>query len=209
MRAWVAGIAGFMSFMASTVWSADAVEKAPDSANGEKIATQVCAACHGADGNSPVPANPNLAGQQAEYLAKQLRDFKNNKERKNAIMMGMVAPLSADDMRDVAAYYSAQKPKPGVAQNKNLVDAGQKLYRGGNSAIGVPACAACHGPNGSGLPPQYPRVAGQFAEYTSLQLKAFRAGERANDTNQMMRMIAARMTDQEIAAVAEYASGLR
>jgi cytochrome c553 len=150
-----------------------------------------------------------LAGQHAEYLAKQLHDFKSNKDRKNAVMMGMVAPLSADDVRDVAAYYGAQKPKPGFAQNKELVALGQKLYRGGNSATGVPACAACHGPDGSGLPSQYPRLAGQFAEYTASQLKAFRAGERANDANQMMRVIAARMTDREVAAVAQYAAGLR
>lgn len=209
MRLWVAGFAGLTSLMAATVWSADAIQKAPDPANGEKIAAQICAACHGADGNSPTPANPHLAGQHAEYLAKQLHDFKNNKDRKNAVMMGMVAPLSADDVRDVAAYYSAQKPKSGLGRNKELVELGQKLYRGGNSATGVPACAACHGPDGSGLPSQYPRLAGQFAEYTSLQLKAFRAEERANDANQTMRMIAARMTDHEVAAVAEYAAGLR
>jgi cytochrome c553 len=191
------------------VWSADAIKKAPDPANGERIATQICAACHGADGNSAASANPHLAGQHAEYLAKQLHDFKSNKDRKNAVMMGMVAPLSVDDVRDVAAYYGAQKPKPGFAQNKELVALGQKLYRGGNSATGVPACAACHGPDGSGLPSQYPRLAGQFAEYTASQLKAFRAGERANDANQMMRVIAARMTDREVAAVAQYAAGLR
>jgi len=209
MRVWVAGFAGFMLFIASTGWSADAIKKAPDPANGEKIATQICAACHGADGNSPASANPHLAGQQADYLAKQLNDFKSNKERTNAVMMGMVAPLSAADVRDVAAYYNAQKPKPGFSQNKELVALGQKLYLGGNSATGVPACAACHGPDGSGLPSQYPRLAGQFAEYTASQLKAFRAGERANDANQMMRVIAARMTDQEVAAVAQYAAGLR
>jgi cytochrome c553 len=209
MRVWAVGFAGFISFIAATVWSADAIKKAPDPANGERIATQICAACHGADGNSAASANPHLAGQHAEYLAKQLHDFKSNKDRKNAVMMGMVAPLSADDVRDVAAYYGAQKPKPGFAQNKELVALGQKLYRGGNSATGVPACAACHGPDGSGLPSQYPRLAGQFAEYTASQLKAFRAGERANDANQMMRVIAARMTDREVAAVAQYAAGLR
>jgi len=208
MRVWVSGFVGFIFFVASTAWSADASRKAPDTANGEKIATQICAACHGVDGTSVAPANPHLAGQHAEYLAKQLHDFKSNKDRKNAVMMGMAATLSDDDVRDVAAYYQAQKPKRGLGQDKELVDLGQKLYRGGNSATGVPACAACHGPSGSGLPSQYPRLAGQFAEYTSLQLKAFRAGERANDVNQMMRMIAARMTDKEVEAVAQYAAAL-
>lgn len=189
--------------------AADTARKAADLKNGQKIATQVCAACHGADGNSAAAANPHLAGQHAEYLAKQLQDLKANKERKNAVMMGMSANLSDEDMRDVAAHYASQKPKPTVAKNKDLLAAGQKLYRGGNGATGVPACSSCHGPTGAGIPAQYPRLAGQFADYTQTQLKAFRSGERANDQNQMMRMVAARMTDKEIAAVAEYLSGLQ
>lgn len=200
-----------LSTIMAAVGSAFAAEtaKGPDLAAGEKIANQVCAACHGANGQSAIAANPHLAGQHAEYLYKQLTDFKNNKERKNAVMMSMAQPLSADDMKSVAAHYAAQKPKPGAAANKDIVPLGQKIYRGGNAATGVPACAGCHGPNGSGIPAQYPRVAGQFAEYTVAQLKAFRSMERANDPSQMMRAVAARMTDQEIAAVAEYLSGLR
>jgi cytochrome c553 len=209
MRVGVTVVASVAALSAWAAWGADANKKGPDPANGQKIATQVCAACHGVDGNSVAPANPHLAGQHVEYLSKQLHDFKANKDRKNAVMMSMVAPLSADDMRDVSAHYAAQKPKSGSGQNKDLVVLGQKLYRGGNAATGVPACAACHGPNGSGLPSQYPRLAGQFADYTASQLKAFRSGERANDANQMMRMIASRMTDQEVAAVAQYAAGLR
>jgi cytochrome c553 len=183
--------------------------KGPDLAAGQKIANQVCAACHGANGQSAIAANPHLAGQHADYLYKQLADFKANKERKNAIMMSMAQPLSADDMKAVAAHYAAQKPKPGAAANKDIVPLGQKIYRGGNAATGVPACSGCHGPRGSGIPAQYPRIAGQFADYTVTQLKAFRSMDRANDPNQMMRAIAARMTDQEIAAVAEYLSGLQ
>jgi len=186
-----------------------AESKGPDLAAGQKIATEVCAACHGANGQSAIAANPHLAGQHADYLYKQLADFKANKERKNAIMMSMVQPLSADDMKAVAAHYAAQKAKPGAAANKDVVPLGQKIYRAGNAATGVPACSGCHGPNGSGIPAQYPRIAGQFVDYTVAQLKAFRAMERANDPSQMMRAVAARMTDQEMAAVAEYLSGLR
>ena len=204
-----AAVAGACVVAASALWAAEKPQNAPDTANGQKIATQVCAACHGVDGNSTAPANPRLAGQHAEYLAKQLSDFKANKDRKNAIMLGFVTPLSAADMRDLAAHYAAQKPRPGATQDKELVAVGQKLYRAGNPATGVPACAACHGPNGSGIPSQYPRLAGQFAEYTAAQIRAFRSGERANDGNQIMRQIAARMTDQEVAAVAQYTAGLR
>lgn len=209
MRFGVAAMLGCLAMAAPGAWAADAAQKASDSARGQKIATQVCAACHGADGNAVLAGNPHLAGQHAAYMAKQLNDFKANKERKNAIMLGMVSPLSADDMRDVAAYYASQRPKAGAAKNKDLVALGQKLYRGGNPATGVPACSACHGPNGAGIPAQYPRLSGQIADYTAAQLKAFRTGERQNDPNQMMRMIAARMTDEEIAAVADYIAGLR
>jgi cytochrome c553 len=124
-------------------------------------------------------------------------------------MMGMVAGLSAEDMRNLSAYYAAQKLSEAAAKDKDLVAQGRKLFRGGNLATGVAACAGCHSPNGAGIPSQYPRLAGQHPEYVVAQLKAFRAGERANDTNNMMRAIAARLTDKEIAAVAEYLSGLR
>lgn len=202
-------LTGCIALAALAAQAADTARKAPDAKNGQKIATQVCAACHGSDGNSAAAANPHIAGQHAAYLNKQLHDFKNNKERKNAIMQGMVAGLSAEDMQDVAAHYAAQKAKPTAAKNKDLVAVGQKLYRGGNALTGVPACSACHGPNGAGIPGQYPRLSGQYVEYTQAQLKAFKSGERANDPNQMMRMIAVRMTDQEISAVAEYISGLQ
>jgi cytochrome c553 len=179
-----------------------------DPAKAQPIAGQLCAACHGADGNSPLPMNPSLAGQHPEYLFKQLNEFKSG-SRNNAVMMGMVAGLSAEDMRNLAAYYSAQKPGESAAKDKDLVAQGRKLFRGGNLATGVAACAGCHSPNGAGIPSQYPRLAGQHPEYVTTQLKAFRAGERANDVNNMMRAAAARLTDKEIAAVAEYLSGLR
>lgn len=197
------------TIMAAAASAFAAETTAPDLALGKKIATEVCAACHGANGQSAASANPHLAGQHPEYLYKQLVDFKANKDRKNAVMMSMAQPLSTQDMRSVSAHYAAQKPKTMGAAKKDIVPLGQKLYRGGNAATGVPACSGCHGPNGAGIPAQYPRLAGQFSEYTAAQLKAFRSMERANDPSQMMRAIAARMTDQEIAAVAEYLAGLQ
>ena len=190
-------------------WAAESTQTAPDPARGQKIAAEVCAACHGPDGNSPLPANPKLAGQVADYVAKQLADYKNAQERKNPVMQAMAAPLSVQDMRALGVYFSTQKPRPSAARDKDLVALGQKLYRGGNAASGVPACAGCHGPTGAGIPGQYPRISGQFAAYLESQLLAFKTGARANDANGMMRGVAARMTEAEIKAVAEYASGLR
>ena len=185
----------------------------PDLAKGEQLARQVCVACHAADGNSIAPANPKLAGQHANYLYKQLTNFKaqggKKAARENALMAGMVANLSDPDMRALAAYYAAHKLKPAAAGDKDLAALGQKIWRGGIADKNVAACAGCHGPDGAGIPGQYPRLAGQFAEYVDAQLKLFRAGGRANDPNGMMRGVAARMSDEEIKAVAEYAAGLR
>lgn len=185
-----------------------------DAAKGQEIAAKVCAACHGPDGNSPLAVNPSLAGQHPEYIYKQLGNFKPKggkpPERNNAVMAGMVAPLSDDDMKNVAAYYASQRPRPRAARGgEELIKQGQLIYRGGIAAKNVAACASCHSPNGAGLPAQYPRVSAQHAEYTAAQLKAFRAGERANDPNNMMRTVAARLSDREIAAVSEYIAGLR
>jgi cytochrome c553 len=186
---------------------------AQDTAKAQNIAAQVCAACHAADGNSTAPANPKIAGQVQDYLHKQLADFKaqggKKPARESPIMMGMVANLSDADMKGLAAYYGGQKLKPAAAVDKNLATVGQRLWRGGNAASGVPACAGCHGPAGAGIPAQYPRIAGQYAEYIVAQLKAFKEGGRANDPNGMMRGVATRLTDREIRAVAEYAAGLR
>ena len=200
--------AGFSHF---PVGAADPAKADP--AKGQSIANKVCAACHGADGNSSTHANPKLAGQIPEYLQKQLANFKpaagKKADRENPIMGGMVSTLSVEDMRDVAAYYAAQRTKPGALKSKDALELGRKIWRGGDASKGLPACAACHGPNGAGLPAQYPRLAGQYAEYTEAQLKAFRAGERRNDASRMMQAIAAKMGDPEIRAVADYIDGLR
>jgi len=185
----------------------------PDAAKGQSIASQVCAACHATDGNSVAAVNPKLAGQFYDYLHKQLVNFKPQEGKKaardNAVMAGMVANLSPADMQNVAAYFASQKLKPAAAKDKEIAALGQRVYRGGNAATGVAACSGCHGPAGTGIPGQYPRISGQFPEYIEAQLKAFRAGARSNDPNAMMRVVAGRMTDKEIQAVAEYAAGLR
>ncbi|MBN8505104.1 MAG: cytochrome c4 [Burkholderiales bacterium] len=178
----------------------------PDLAKGQKIATEVCMACHSADGSRGSPANPIIAGQHPEYLAKQLAEFKSGK-RKNAIMSGMVAALSESDMRDVAHFYAGKSAKPGFAKNKATVSLGEKIYRGGIADRSIPACAACHGPTGAGMPSQYPRIAGQHGDYTEAQMLAFRSGARAN--NVMMTGVAAKMNDAEIKAVSDYIAGLR
>ena len=184
---------------------------AQDKAQG--IAAQVCAACHAADGNSVAAANPKLAGQFPEYLQKQLADFKaqggKKPLRESAIMNGMAASLSEADITGLASFYAGQAFKPAAASDKGLAAQGQKLWRGGDATAGVPACAGCHGPSGAGIPAEYPRLAGQFADYVAAQLTAFREGKRANDPNGMMRGVAAHLTDRQIRALAEYAAGLR
>lgn len=199
--------------MASGARGADVQQPAkPDLNRGQAIASQVCASCHGADGNSSGDAYPKLAGQHAEYIDKQLKDFKTQPGAKgpargNAIMAGMAAALNDQDMRNVAAYFESQKEKPGFAKNKDTVKLGQQIYRGGIADKNVPACAACHGPTGAGLPAQYPRLAGQWAGYTQAQLTAFRDGSRGNSVP--MHEIASRLSDNEIKAVADYVAGLR
>ncbi len=205
-----------MAILLATSFVTQASEEAKakaDPAKGKAIAETVCVACHGADGNSMASANPHLAGQVEEYLYKQLKNFKaadgKPAARNNGIMAGMVAALSDEDMKNVAAWFSSQKLKPAVAKDEKQIALGQKLWRQGDFKKGIPACAGCHGPTGAGLPAQYPRLSGQFPEYTEAQLKAFRVEERANDPEKMMRMIAAKLSDVEIKAVAEYAAGLR
>lgn len=179
---------------------------AADVAAGGKIAGSVCAACHGADGNSPAPTFPKLAGQSVEYITKQLTEFKSG-TRNNPIMAPLASALSADDVKNVAAYFSAQKPALGAAKSNGKGSLGEKIYKGGIAANRVPACASCHGANGAGIPVQFPRLAGQHADYTLAQLKAFNSGERANAP--MMKVIAARMSSDEMTAVADYIQGLR
>ncbi len=177
----------------------------PDPAKGQQLAA-ACAACHTQDSTRGAPANPILQGQHAEYLVKQLTEFKAGK-RKNAIMSGMAAPLQEADMKHIAAFYAAKKPVPGFARNKDTVALGEQIYRGGIAAKQVPACAGCHSPNGAGIPAQYPRLAGQHGEYTLAQLQAFREGTRANSAQ--MTTIAAKLNDREMKAVADYLAGLR
>lgn len=179
-----------------------------DAAKAQKIVNDICGACHGTDGNSTSPTYPNLAGQHPEYITKQLNEFKSG-ARRNATMAPNVTKLSAEDMVNLGAYFSAQLPKAKQAKDPALVAEGQKIYKGGNAGSGVPACASCHGPAGAGIPVQFPRLAGQHAKYVVAQLKNFRTGDRANDGGKMMQTIAKKMTDQEMRAVAEYISGLR
>ncbi len=167
-----------------------------------------CAACHGADGNSPNPEWPTLAGQHANYVSKQLLNYQSG-ERANAIMLGMAAGLSEEDIDDLSAFYARQSLQPGVA-DPDLVELGEVIYRAGDTSRGVAACSGCHGPAGLGnLAARFPRLAGQHAQYTADQMHQFRSGQRANDPNSMMRGVAANMTDQQIEAVASYIQGLR
>ncbi len=192
---------------AALVYASGPAVAAGDPAAGKKKAA-ACASCHGPDGNSPNPEWPKLASQHARYIVKQLKDFKEGR-RKNSLMSPMAAPLSDQDREDLAAYFASQPISPGEADPK-LVKLGEKIWRGGNKKTGVSACMACHAPNGVGNPQaNFPRLAGQHAKYVEIQLKAFRSGERANDAGKMMRNIAAKMTDEEIAAVASYVQGLR
>jgi cytochrome c553 len=185
--------------------ASDAAPKA-DPAKGEAIATKVCVSCHMADGSRGVPANPILAGQHPEYLARQLADFKSG-NRPSAVMKNFAAPLSEADMRDVSAFYASKTAKPGFARSKDTLALGEKISRGGIAERQVPACAGCHSPSGAGIPAQYPRLGGQHGDYSVAQLNAFRSGERANSLP--MAAIAARLSDREIKAVSDYMTGLR
>jgi len=184
------------------------VQAAGDVAAG-KTKSATCMACHGPDGNSPTnPVWPKLAGQHPNYIIKQLTEFKAGDRRDN-LMSPMAAPLRDQDMQDLAAYFSSQKQSDGTAA-ADKVAAGESLFRAGNPKTGVAACMACHGPTGVGnAPASFPRISGQHAAYTDKALKDFRAGARSNDVNNMMGGVAAKMTDAEMAAVAQYVQGLR
>ena len=200
-------IAAASLLIAAPVFAATEGEPAgADLAKGQSISTQVCAACHAADGSRGAPVNPIIAGQHPEYLVKQLAEFKSGK-RENPIMKGMAAALSEEDMVNVAAFYASKQAKQGFARNKDTIRLGEKIYRGGILERKVPACAGCHGPTGVGIPAQFPRLSGQHSEYTEAQLIAFRSGGRVNSAQMMA--IAAPMSDREIKAVADYVAGLR
>ena len=193
--------------LTTSAFASDAPKAAkPDAAAGEAKYTAMCAACHGADGNAGSPEYPKLAGQHPAYLAKQLAEFKSGK-RANAIMSGMAAAMSDEDMKNVAAWLSSQKAKPGYAKDKDTIALGERIYRGGVADRQIAACAGCHSPNGAGIPAQYPRLSGQHAAYLSAQLSAFRGGVRNN--NVQMTQVAAKLNDREIQAVADYIAGLR
>ena len=178
----------------------------PDLAKGEASYGAVCAACHGAEGNSVIVGNPKLAQQHAPYLIKQLQEFKSGR-RANPIMSGMAATLTDADVANVANWLASRRAKPGFAKEKELVILGERIYRGGIAERQVPACAGCHSPNGAGIPAQYPRLSGQHAEYAVVQLSGFRDGLRKNSVP--MAEVTARMNDREIRAVADYIAGLR
>jgi cytochrome c553 len=185
---------------------------AGDANKGAETAAAVCAACHAADGNGTAITNPKLAAQHADYLYKQLSNFKvqpgaKEATRANAVMAAFAAQLSDADMRNVSAYYESQKLKPASAKDKDLSALGMKIYRGGIAEKNIPACAGCHGAAGAGIPAQYARLGGQWAEYTESQLVSFRGGVRKN--NAQMTTIASRMSDLEIKAVSDYIAGLR
>jgi cbb3-type cytochrome c oxidase subunit III len=178
----------------------------PDLAKGEATYAAVCAACHGADGNSGTPTFPRLSQQHPEYLVKQLQEFKSDK-RANAIMKGFATMLSDEDMKNVSYWVASKSAKPGSASDKQLVMLGERIYRGGIADRQIAACAGCHSPNGAGIPSLYPRLSGQHADYSVAQLTAFRDGTRKNSLQ--MNQVAAKLNDREIKAVADYVAGLR
>ena len=193
----VLALSGLISFAAN---AADA--------EAGKAKSAICAACHGADGNSSNPMWPSLAGQHASYTYKQLTDFKAGR-RINASMSGMVAGLSDDDMKNLAAYYETQSHKP-VAFDGELIEKGESIYRGGITETGVAACMGCHSPSGKGNGPAgWPSLKGQHPEYIVTQLQAFKQGERANDSGKMMRNLVGRMSEMEMKAVAAYVAGIQ
>ena len=197
--------------LAAPVFSAFAAGDAPkvakpDLVKGEASYTAVCAACHGADGNSAIAVNPTLAQQHPEYLVKQLQEFKAGK-RNNAVMKGFATMLTDEDMKNIAYWVASKPAKAGFAKDKDLVTLGERIYRGGIADRNIAACAGCHSPNGAGIPAQYPRLSGQHADYTVAQLNTFRDGSRAN--SQQMTQVAAKLNDKEIKAVADYIAGLR
>ncbi|WP_174233126.1 c-type cytochrome [Neopusillimonas maritima] len=208
-------------------YAADVIVSKPDAAKGEQLYTNgdssrgilACVTCHGPGGNSTLPANPNLAGMSHEYIAKQLRDFKSEgndpptragADGNPSAMTAIANPLTEEDIKNVSYYLALQElnyETAATATNVETMERGQKIWRAGIAERGVPACAACHSPNGAGIPALFPRLAGQYPSYLEAQLKLFRSNDRANSP--MMHDIADRMSDNDISAVADYAAGLR
>ena len=174
----------------------------------KKIINNLCIACHGIDGNSIISANPKLGGQHAAYILKQLKNFKSGL-RENAVMAGMVVNLTEREMINLALYFSEQNILLSKAKNNGVGSLGEKIFRAGIKNKGVAACASCHGPSGHGIPDKYPRLNAQHSQYTLAQLNAFRLELRKNDSDEVMRTIAQKLTEQEMQAVADYIQGLR
>lgn len=201
---WRAGAAAAALAVASAVAFGQATSGDP--AKAKVLATTNCVACHGADGNSTEPRYPKLAGLQPEYIYKQLNDFKAGK-RQSEIMAPIVAVLNPEDFANLAAYYSAQKAAPGAVKDAKLAEQGKKIYHEGKPDVGVPSCSGCHYDKGEGTS-RFPRIAGQHAEYTYQQLKAFKEARRENDRGLAMQSVALNMSDADMRAVAEYVAGL-
>ncbi|MBG7609867.1 MAG: cytochrome c4 [Anaerolineae bacterium] len=199
----LAGLVAVSSLtMAGSVLAGDAVAG--------KAKSAACGGCHGFDGNSPIPMYPKLAGQNEAYITKQVKDFKADSSRKNEIMKGMVAALSDADAADIGAYFQAQSVSAAATFDESKIAAGREIYKGGNMQTGIPACQACHGPNGSGTAGiGYPQLGGQYVDYTLAQLKAFKNGSRTNDDKELMRSIVAKMSDEDMVAVANYIASLK
>lgn len=200
----------FLLFLPSPLFAEEVVKI--DLKKGEEIAKGVCAGCHALDGNSAVSSFPILAGQHSAYLEKQLHNFQvkpgdSKAMRENAVMLGLATTLKDEDISNVSHYYSLQKIKPSYTKDIDLASEGEKLYKGGSVSQGIPACSSCHGPKGLGIPSQYPRLSGQYAEYTKLTLLAYKNMTRANN-NQMM-VISSRLSERQINALSEYLAGLR
>ncbi len=179
------------------------------SAEAGKSKSTTCAACHGADGVSVNPEWPNLAGQNARYVYEQLMAYQNG-DRQNVLMSSQAMGLSDQDMKDLGVYFEAQDLPPRAVANPDLVEMGERLYRGGDQQAGISACIACHGPRGLGNPAAaYPKLRGQHATYTASTLKAYRSGERKSSMNKVMNNIAERLNDEQIEALASYVQGLK
>jgi cytochrome c553 len=198
----------FVPMLALGGLCASAAALGAGSADEGQSKSTACVACHGPNGNSANPEWPSLAGQSEQYIRKQLQAFKGG-ARKNPLMTPMAASLSDDDMEDLGAYFASQKPA-GLEADSGKLQLGQRIFRSGDPKSGIPACAACHGPTGSGYPPAaYPLLRSQYGTYVAAQLRAYRAGTRQTDANKMMRDIASTMSDEQIDAVASYVQGLR
>ena len=198
----LATVASLSMFMAVTAVAGDAAAG--------KTKSAACGGCHGMDGNSLIPMYPKLAGQNEAYIVKQVKDFKANGDRQNAIMLGMVAALTEEDAADIGAYFQSQSTKDAAPFDANKITIGSELYKGGDLQKGIPACQGCHGPTGAGVAGAgYPQLGGQYVDYTLAQLKAFKDGSRKNDANMLMRSIVEKMSEAEMAAVANYIASLK